>query len=112
VTVTLVQSVKIAGEGERFAIFTLGKFHSFAGPGLIMIVPFTQQAMKLKVGDLGLLISREFATFNSVNIPATNTESIIMGQAVRIDGFDDTEPRLVASSVRPMNHCPKCGHEF
>ena len=112
VMIVLTKSLKIAAEGERFAIFTLGRFHSYAGPGLIVIIPFTQQVMRLKVGDIGSLISREFAAFDNVNIPVSGTESIGIGQAVRIDGFDDTEPRLVPSSIRSSNHCPKCGHEF
>jgi regulator of protease activity HflC (stomatin/prohibitin superfamily) len=112
VTFTLSKATKIAAEGERFAIFTLGRFHSYAGPGLVMIIPYTQQAITLKIGDLGQLKSREFATFGNVNIPVTDTASLNIGQAVRIDGFDGVQPRLVASAVRPMNHCPKCGHEY
>ena len=112
VTIILIKAAKIAAESERFAIFTLGRFDRYLGPGLVIIVPFTQLAVKLKVGDLGVLVSREFATFGEFDIPVKNTDSIRIGQAVRIDGFDDVEPRLVASSTRPMNQCPNCGHEY
>lgn len=79
---------------------------------MVAIMPFTQRAITLKIGDLGLLNSREIATFGNVNIPVTDTDSIDIGQSVRIDGFDGVRPRLAASATRPKNHCPKCGHEY
>lgn len=105
-------SLKIVGEGERLAIFALGRFHSYRGPGLVLVIPFVQQVTKLKIGETGLLINKELAKFGEVDIPVTNTESMNIGQTVRIDGFDDAKPRLVASADRPANHCPKCGHEY
>jgi len=112
VMIIVVKAAKIAAESERFAIFSLGRFHSYAGPGLVIISPFIQQVVKLKVGDQGVLISGEFASFGDVDLPVRNAESIRVGQAVRIDGFDDAEPQLVAVSASPLNHCPKCGHEY
>ena len=112
VMIVMIKSLKIAAEGERFAIFTLGRFHSYAGPGLVLIIPFTQQVLRLKVGDTGQLTSREFATFGNVNIPVSGTDSIDVGQAVRIDGFNDKGPCLVASFASPTNRCPNCGHEY
>jgi regulator of protease activity HflC (stomatin/prohibitin superfamily) len=34
VLIVLTSSLKIAGESERFAVFILGRFQAFKGPGL------------------------------------------------------------------------------
>ena len=112
VTVFLMNSIKIANESERFAVFFLGRFQAFKGPGLILITPYTQQVHRLKVGDIGVLTSSEFARFDAVDIPVSNVASLRQGQPVRIDGFDGVEPRLVASSVPAKTICPNCGHNF
>lgn len=112
VTVLLMSSIKIANESERFAVFVLGRFQAFRGPGLILIAPYTQKVHRLKVGDIGVLASSEFARFGTADIPVSNVESLRQGQAVRIDGFDGVEPRLVASSVPSKTICPNCGYNF
>lgn len=112
VTGFLVSTLKIAQESERFAVFVLGRFHSFKGPGLILITPYTQQVHRLKVGDVGVLTSPEFARFDTIDIPVSNVGSLRQGQAVRIEGFDGVEPRIVASSVPAPTICPSCGHKF
>ena len=112
VIVILLRSIRIAEESERFAVFVLGRFQAFKGPGLVQIVPYTQQAHRLRVGDIGVLTSSEFARFGEINIPVRNVEHLRQGQAVRIDGFDGVEPRLVASSVSATTICPSCGHSF
>jgi len=112
VTVVLARSIKIAGESERFAVFYLGRFQAFKGPGLILITPNIQQVHRLRVGDIGVLAGSEFARFGTVDIPVGNVGSLRQGQAVRIDGFDGVEPRLVASSVPAKTMCPSCGLQF
>lgn len=112
VIVVLYNSIRIAGESERFAVFILGRFQAFKGPGLVLITPYTQQVHRLKVGDIGVLSSSEFARFGTVDIPVSNVESLRQGQAVRIDGFDGVDPILVESSVPAKTICPNCGHNF
>lgn len=111
-TMILATSMKIAGESERFAVFILGRFQAFKGPGLVLIAPYTQKVHRLRVGDIGLLKSSEFAQFGTVDIPVADTGSLKVGQAVRIDSFDGVEPRIVASSIPPKVICPKCAHQF
>jgi regulator of protease activity HflC (stomatin/prohibitin superfamily) len=43
VIVILYNSIRIAGESERFAVFVLGRFQPYKGPGLVIITPYTQQ---------------------------------------------------------------------
>ena len=43
----LMASVKILRQYERAVIFTLGKFQSVKGPGLVLLVPFIQQMVRV-----------------------------------------------------------------
>lgn len=108
----LMNSIRIAEESERFAVFVMGRFQEFKGPGLILITPYAHRVCRLKVGDVGVLKSSEFATFRSVDIPVSNVDALRPGQAVKIEGFDGAVPRLVASSVPAKTMCPNCGHQF
>jgi hypothetical protein len=112
VIVILAGSIKIAGESERFAVFMLGRFQVYRGPGLVLIAPYTQRAHRIRIGDIGLLKSAEFAQFGEIDIPIANVGSSKVGQAVRIDSFDGVEPRIVASSIPAKVICPNCGHQF
>lgn len=42
-------SIKIYKEYERAVIFTLGRFWKVKGPGLILVVPFVQQAVRVQL---------------------------------------------------------------
>ena len=108
----LMKGTHIAGESERFAVFKLGRFENYQGPGLIIIVPFITQVIRLKVGDIGELSSSEFATFSKTQVPVEGTESLKVGTRVQISGFEDSGPRLVPALISQTNRCPKCGHEY
>lgn len=43
----LVYSIKILREYERGVIFTLGRFDKVKGPGLIIVIPFVQQIVRV-----------------------------------------------------------------
>lgn len=43
----LIKSVKILRQYERAVVFTLGKFQSVKGPGLVLLVPFVQEMMRV-----------------------------------------------------------------
>jgi len=86
--VLVSQSLKIAGESERFAVFVLGRFLDFRGPGLILVIPFTQRIVRLKIGDIGRVKGPDFVTIGEVDIPIDGLTSFRVGQSVRIDRFD------------------------
>ncbi len=112
VIVVLYQSIKIADESERFAVFVLGRFMDFRGPGLVFVAPGTQRIVRLKIGDIGSVKGPDFVAFGEVDIPIGGLTSFRVGQSVRIDRFDGAKPVLTASSVAPKNTCPNCGHQF
>ena len=110
--VILYQSIKIAKENERFAVFVLGRFLDFKGPGLILVAPYTHRVIRLKVGDVGRVKGPGFVTFGEEDVPVGGLSSFRVGQSVRIDRFDESGPVLSASSVAPTSICPNCGHQF
>ena len=112
IVVALASSVKIAGESERFAVFILGRFHSFKGPGLVLVAPGTHKVHRLRIGDTGLVKSSRLVQFGETDVPISDIGSLKVGQSVRIDNFDGVEPRIAAASTRAEVICPKCGHTY
>lgn len=104
-------SFAVAQENERFAVFMMGRFVRYAGPGIVLKSP-AMRLVRLKVGDIGSVVSREFARFGDDDIPVGSPDSMAIGDPVRIDTFDDAGPRLARSALRPKTRCPECGHEF
>jgi regulator of protease activity HflC (stomatin/prohibitin superfamily) len=47
VLVLLAMSVKILREYQRAVVFLLGRFQRVKGPGLIIIIPFVQQMVRI-----------------------------------------------------------------
>ena len=45
--IVVVSAVKILREYERGVVFTLGRFTSVKGPGLIILIPFVQQMVRV-----------------------------------------------------------------
>ena len=108
-----VQVIRIAQEDERFAVFIMGRFAEFRGPGLIFAPPQVAKVVRLKIGDVGMVAGDGFARFVDSVIPITSTERLRTGDAVRIDRFnEDSSPQLVRTRDRPKHSCPKCGHTF
>ncbi len=112
VMIVAYSSIRIAQEDERFAVFILGRFAGFDGPGLILRPAGISRLHRLKIGDTGMLESVEFAVFGGCAVPVSNTGALDVGRPVRITGFNDDGPVLTAAAERPMALCPKCGHKF
>ncbi len=47
VIITLFASIKILRQYQRAVVFTLGKFQSVRGPGLVLMVPFIQEMVRV-----------------------------------------------------------------
>src|ERR1043166_8200324 len=47
VVIVIFAAVKIMREYERGVVFTLGRFTGVKGPGLILLIPFVQQMVKV-----------------------------------------------------------------
>ena len=49
IIILLLISIKILREYERAVVFTLGRFTGVKGPGLVLIIPFVQQIVKMEL---------------------------------------------------------------
>ncbi len=49
IIILLLISIKILREYERAVVFTLGRFTGVKGPGLVIIIPFVQQVVKMEL---------------------------------------------------------------
>ena len=52
--IVLASAIKVLREYERGVVFTLGRFTSVKGPGLILLVPFVQQMVRVDLRTLVL----------------------------------------------------------
>ena len=47
ILILLIASIKILREYERAVVFTLGRFDHVKGPGLVLMIPFIQQMVRV-----------------------------------------------------------------
>ena len=47
----LLLSIKISTESERIVVFRFGRFFKIVGPGLILILPFIDKTIRVKLSD-------------------------------------------------------------
>lgn len=56
VVILLISAIKILREYERGVIFMLGRFWRVKGPGLILVVPFLQQMVKIQLRTVVMVV--------------------------------------------------------
>ena len=111
VAVIAYSSIRIANENERFAVFILGRFSKFVGPGLVFKAN-TMKLVRLRIGDLGVVMGPEFVRFGESDVPVSQAGEFRVGDSVRILSFGENGPFLARSDETPTQRCPKCGHEY
>ena len=60
--VLITASVGILREYERAVVFTLGRFQKVTGPGLVLLIPWFQEMVRV---DLRIQVMRSPGLFNS-----------------------------------------------
>lgn len=112
--IILMSSIRIARDSERFAVFILGRFAGFKGPGLLLRIP-GQVAIwhRIKLGDRGELLNGGLARFGSFDLPVQSVAPARPGTFVRVTSFAPSSVVVEPSEdqVRSLR-CPKCGHHF
>jgi regulator of protease activity HflC (stomatin/prohibitin superfamily) len=59
IVLLIVSAIKILKEYERGVIFTLGRFWKVKGPGLILVVPFVQQIVKISLRTIVMEVASQ-----------------------------------------------------
>jgi regulator of protease activity HflC (stomatin/prohibitin superfamily) len=104
-------SLKIASENQRFIAYRLGRYFGLEGPGLILIIPGIDKRIKMSVGDRGELNGKDLARIKKVDVPVRVDDSVVIGQAVRIQGFTEKDVLAILDPARSVEFvCQKCGH--
>ena len=103
----LAVSIKILREYERAVVFTLGRFTSVKGPGLIIIIPFVQQfervALRIVVHDVPTqdVISRDNV---SVKVNAVIYFRVIDPERaiIQVDNYHQATSQLAQTTLRSV----------
>ena len=108
--VYLAFAFRIARENERFAVFILGRFAGFKGPGLVLKMPGgSSKFARVALGAEGEIQSNELASFKGSVMPYKASTPVRAGSKVRVTGFDKTAVQVEA--VQQYVVCEKCGHK-
>lgn len=113
VTAFLASKLKIIPEGQRRAVYALGKFAGFKGPGLVFKWSGGETEWKpVAVGDRGELLDSGLAEFGETKIPVTLEGEARIGELVRIRAFDEDKVIVIRDQNQSrVFRCERCGHE-
>lgn len=81
--------IQVLKEDERLALFRHGEYQGLKGPGIVWCLPFLDARVRLRVGDMGTLMTSTLAHFGDVTIPVVGDK--LSGSRVRIVGFNDSQ---------------------
>jgi hypothetical protein len=112
IAVTL--GLRIVSDGERFAVYVLGRFSGLKGPGLLWKMPGqTAQWVRLRLGERGEMLGPDMARFGEHDVPVSLESPVRLGSFIRVAGFGKESVRVELDTDQTRTHrCPKCGHEF
>ena len=106
----LFAGIRIANENERFAMYAMGRFAGFKGPGLVMKMPGGGTAfVRVALGADGDVQSNELVVVAGHAMPYASKGSVRVGAKIRIVGFTPTAVQVEASQQFVV--CAKCGHK-
>jgi hypothetical protein len=115
----LSAKIKILTESQRLAMFKLGIFMGFRGPGLVIqFEKGVHMWMRVTVGAVGELIDSGMGRFEEkkskfFDLPVEMSDSARIGSLIRITGFSADKALCVMNpDQRKTIRCEKCGHEM
>jgi len=108
--VYLAMALRIANEHERFAVFALGRFVGFKGPGLVLRFPGSAYDFhRVALGAEGEVQSNELVLIANRTVPFTAKKPVRSGSKVRVCGFNDA--RVEIEPLQQVVVCEQCGHK-
>ena len=107
IVLLLVNMIKILREYERGVIFTLGRFDKVKGPGIIIVVPFIQQMVRV---DLRVIVmdvpTQDVISFDNVSV---KVNAVVYYRVVdpekatiNVERFMDATNQLAQTTLRSV----------
>jgi regulator of protease activity HflC (stomatin/prohibitin superfamily) len=109
----LACKLKIIPEDQRRAVYALGKFAGFKGPGLVFKWSGGETEWKpVAVGERGELLDSGLAGFGETKIPVTLEGEARIGELIRIRAFEEDKAIVIRDHNQSrVFRCQRCGHE-
>lgn len=103
----LISTFRVLREYERGVIFLLGRFYKVKGPGLIVVVPFIQQIVRVDLRTLVLDVpSQDLITRDnvSVNVNAVLYFRVVDPQKaiINVENYMDATGQLAQTTLRSV----------
>ncbi|MDT8438535.1 MAG: slipin family protein [Wenzhouxiangellaceae bacterium] len=107
VVLFLTNLIKILREYERGVIFTLGRFDKVKGPGLIIVIPFIQQMVKVDLRTIVMDVpTQDVISFDNVSV---KVNAVIYYRVVdpeksivNVERFMDATSQLAQTTLRSV----------
>lgn len=103
----IAMSVRILREYERGVVFTLGRFTGIKGPGLILLIPFVQQMVRVDLRTIVLDVPTQDVISHdnvSVHVNAVVYFRVIDPQKaiIQVEDFDSATSQLAQTTLRSV----------
>src|SRR5229473_1355203 len=103
----LVSSVRVLREYERAVIFTLGRFTGVRGPGLILLVPYAQQMVRVDLRTVVLDVpSQDVISRDNVSVKVNAVLYFRVVDAdkavIQIENFLQATSQLAQTTLRSV----------
>lgn len=103
----IANTIKILREYERGVIFTLGRFYKVKGPGLIIVIPFIQQIVRVDLRTVVMDVpTQDVISFDnvSVKVNAVIYYKVVDPQKaiINVERFMDATSQLAQTTLRSV----------
>jgi regulator of protease activity HflC (stomatin/prohibitin superfamily) len=103
----IVNTIKILREYERGVIFTLGRFYKVKGPGIIIVIPFIQQIVRVDLRTIVMDVpTQDVISFDnvSVKVNAVIYYKVVDPQKaiINVERFMDATSQLAQTTLRSV----------
>jgi regulator of protease activity HflC (stomatin/prohibitin superfamily) len=107
VLLLIANTIKILREYERGVIFTLGRFYKVKGPGLIIVIPFIQQMVRVDLRTIVMDVpTQDVISFDnvSVKVNAVIYYRVVDPQKaiINVERFMDATSQLAQTTLRSV----------
>ena len=107
VVLILASAIKILREYERAVVFTLGRFTGTKGPGLVLLVPFVQQMVRV---DLRIVVdevpSQDVISRDNVSVRVSAVIYFRVVDAeravIRVNAYKEATSQLAQTTLRSV----------